>query len=165
MEIVIIAALAKNDAIGYHNDLLAYIPADLKRFKSITSGHTIVMGRKTFESLPKGALPNRTNLVLTHNPLFRAQGTITVTSVQEAIEHCGEGQTLFVIGGASVYHDFLPLATQLKLTFIHHAFDKADTFFPYVDYSRWTETARIDVNDDPSTEYTYSFVDYVRSML
>ncbi|MFT3740851.1 MAG: dihydrofolate reductase [Breznakibacter sp.] len=162
MEIVIIAALAKNDAIGYENDLLAYIPADLKRFKALTTGHTIVMGRKTFESLPKGALPNRVNLLLTRNQAYKAEGTVTVSSVQEAVANCGDGHTLFVIGGASIYREFLPLATQLKLTFIHRQFEKADTFFPHVDYTQWTETARTDVNDDPKTEFKYSFVDYTR---
>lgn len=162
MEIIIIAALDQNNAIGYQNDLLAHISADLKRFKTLTSGHAIVMGRKTFESLPKGALPNRRNLVLTANADFSATGVETVSSVQQAIKTCDSNDVLFVIGGASVYNAFLPHATQLKLTFIQHRFELADTYFPAIDYSQWQETARTDVADDAQTPYAYSFVDFVR---
>lgn len=163
MEIILIVAIADDNAIGYNNDLLAFISADLKRFKALTTGHTIVMGRKTFESLPKGALPNRRNIVLTHQTDFEASGAETVSSVDEVISLCSSSDRLFVIGGASVYEAFLPKATQLKVTFIHHRFSKADTFFPNVDWQQWNEVARVDVTDDEKADYTYSFVDFVRA--
>jgi dihydrofolate reductase len=162
MEIILIVAIAEGNAIGYNNDLLAFISADLKRFKALTTGHTIVMGRKTFESLPKGALPNRRNIVLSRDPSFKAEGAETVTSVDDTIALCQPTDTLFVIGGASVYEAFLPKATQLKITLIHHTFEKADTFFPSVNWEQWQETARIDVTDDEKAGFGYSFVDYVK---
>ena len=101
--LTLIAAVARNGAIGFNNKLLYWLPGDLKRFKALTTGHTIVMGRRTFESLPKGALPNRRNIVLTRNNSFTAAGVETFPSLETALASCRLDEEVFIIGGASVY--------------------------------------------------------------
>lgn len=103
----IIVATAQNRAIGYKNKLLYWLPDDLKRFKSLTTGHTIIMGRKTFESLPKGALPNRRNIVLSKQESFQAQGTEVFHSLEDALKHCQTTEEVFIIGGESIYREAL----------------------------------------------------------
>ena len=115
MTINIIAAVAKNRAIGKDNKLIYWLPNDLKRFKALTTGHTIIMGRKTFESLPKGALPNRRNIVLTRSAK-EIPGCDCYRSLEEALTHCDEDEQLFIIGGASIYKQTLPIADRLYLT-------------------------------------------------
>ncbi len=129
MNIYLIAAIANNRAIGNQGQLLYHIREDMQRFKLLTTGHTIIMGRKTFESLPKGALPNRRNIVLTHsNQTF--EGCDTYRSLQEALQHCAEHEDVYIIGGESVYKDTLPLASKLYLTFIDDTPLEADAYFP-----------------------------------
>ena len=153
----IIVAIDENNAIGLKNNLLAYIPADLKRFKAITTGHTIVMGSNTWFSLPKRPLPERTNIVITSRSGDEFSGATLVHSIDEAIKMLPENDESFVMGGASIYKQMLPFATKLYLTLIHRKFE-ADTFFPTIDYSQWTEIERIDINDDPKTDFSYSYV-------
>ena len=129
MTISIIAALAANRAIGYKNKLLYWLPNDLKRFKSLTTGHTIIMGRHTFESLPKGALPNRRNIVLSRQPEASFAGTERYASLEEALSHCQPDEEVYIIGGASVYKEALPLADRLCLTLIDDTPAQADAFF------------------------------------
>lgn len=160
--ITLIAAVAKNGAIGYQNKLLYWLPNDLKRFKTLTSGHTIVMGRKTFESLPKGALPNRRNLVLTRNVEFSAPGVETFPSLLSALAACGNDEDIYVIGGASVYAEALPAADRLCLTFVDDIPEAADAFFPTINVNQWQEVAREDHEPDDRHAYPYSFVDYTR---
>lgn len=160
--ITLIAAVAKNGAIGYQNKLLYWLPNDLKRFKTLTSGHTIVMGRKTFESLPKGALPNRRNLVLTRNAEFSAPGVETFPSLLSALAACGNDEEIYVIGGASVYAEALPAADRLCLTFVDDTPEAADAFFPTINVNQWQEVAREDHEPDDRHAYPYSFVDYTR---
>jgi dihydrofolate reductase len=162
MTLSIIAALDTNNAIGKNNQLLAYLPGDLKRFKQLTTGHTIIMGRKTYQSLPNGALPNRRNIVISSNSTFNAPGCEVVKSIEEAIIICNPGEEVFIIGGGSVYRAFLPLCHKLYLTHIHHTFDNADTFFPHIDYNQWEEVYREDVTNDPKTPISYSFCNYIR---
>ncbi len=155
----IIAAIAENNAIGNDNKLLYWLPNDLKRFKALTTGHTIVMGRKTFDSLPKGALPNRRNVVLSHT-VTTIEGCDVYASLEEALQHCTPEEDVYIIGGASVYEQALPLADRLCLTLVHDTPEKADAFFP--DFSAWHETWREDHDTDEKHAQRYSFVDYTK---
>ncbi len=154
----IIVAIAQENAIGQRNDLLTYISRDLKRFKSITNEHTIVMGRKTFDSLPKGALPNRRNIVLSHNTNLKLEGAEVVNSIDEILKCCSEEREVFIIGGASIYKEFLPLTKKLYITQIHHFFENADTFFPELNMDDWKETYRQEIEDDHQTDFNYTFL-------
>ena len=137
MKFCIIVAIDKNNGIGKGNDQLAYISADLKRFKALTSGHSIIMGRKTFEALPKGALPNRRNIVISRQSNYTAPNIEVVTSPQEAAELCKNEKEVFIIGGGEIYKMFLPDTSKIYLTNINHAFEGVDTFFPELPSSEW----------------------------
>ena len=158
--ISIIAAVARNRAIGYENKLIYWLPNDLKRFKALTTGHTIIMGRNTFLSLPKGALPNRRNIVLTRSQKA-FPGCDVFASLEDALAHCDKDEDVYIIGGASVYRQALPLADRLCLTEINDTPEKADTFFP--PYDDWKEISREDHEKDERHEYEYSFVDYIKA--
>ena len=158
--ISIIAAVARNRAIGYENKLIYWLPNDLKRFKALTTGHTIIMGRNTFLSLPKGALPNRRNIVLTRSQKT-FPGCDVFASLEDALAHCDKDEDVYIIGGASVYRQALPLADRLCLTEINDTPEKADTFFP--PYDDWKEVRREDHEKDERHEYAYSFVDYIKA--
>ena len=158
--ISIIAAVAKNRAIGFQNKLIYWLPNDLKRFKTLTTGHTIIMGRNTFLSLPKGALPNRRNIVLSRSQKV-FPGCDVYASLEEALKHCVPDEDIYVIGGASVYRQALKIADRLCLTEIDDTPDDADTFFPpYKD--EWQEESREDHPIDDRHDFRYSFVDYIR---
>lgn len=159
MRISIIAAVAKNRAIGRGNKLIYWLPDDLRRFKSLTTGHTIIMGRKTFESLPKGALPNRRNVVLTRKGGAFA-GCDVYSSLQDALRSCAADEDVYIIGGASVYKEALPVADRLCLTEVDDAPDGADAFFP--DYAEWHEEWRESHAADERHKHPFAFVDYVR---
>ena len=154
--LTIIAAVAEDRAIGYGNKLLYWLPDDLKRFKALTTGNTIIMGRKTFESLPKGALPNRRNIVLSRS-IKTLPGCEVFTSLNEALRHC-EGEDVFIIGGATVYAEALPYADRLCLTEIHDTPEHADAFFP--EYSSWREVWREEHHADEKHSHDFAFVDY-----
>ena len=156
--ITIIAAVAKNRAIGYKDKLIYWLPNDLKRFKQLTTGHTIIMGRNTFLSLPKGALPNRRNIVLSRTQKD-FPGCDTYASLKEALAHCTPDEDVYIIGGASVYKQAMPLADRLCLTEIDDVPEEADTFFP--DYSDWHEVWREEHDKDDRHDYRYAFVDYL----
>lgn len=153
----IIVAIADNMGIGKDNRLLAHIPGDLPRFKSITTGHTVVMGRNTYLSLPKRPLVNRKNIVITDNVNEHFEQCITVHSVEEAIEQCDEKLENFIIGGASVYRQFLPFTQKLYLTLIHKAFD-ADTFFPEIPEVDWIEISREKILKKDGIDFDYDYV-------
>ena len=157
--ISIIAAVAKNRAIGFKNKLLYWLPNDLKRFKSLITGHTIIMGRKTFESLPKGALPNRRNVVLSRSRQ-EFPGCEVFPSLKEALKHCSPDEDIYIIGGASVYTQAMPLANRLCLTEIDDTPPEADAFFP--PYDDWNEVEREEHNADEKHAFRYAFVDYVK---
>ena len=158
--ISIIAAVAKNRAIGFKNKLIYWLPNDLKRFKTLTTGHTIIMGRNTFLSLPKGALPNRRNIVLSRSQKA-FEGCDVYPSLEEALKHCAPDEDIYIIGGASVYRQALSMADRLCLTEIDDTPAEADTFFPpYED--DWQEESREDHPVDDRHDFPYSFVDYVR---
>lgn len=160
--IAIIVALDEQNAIGRNGDLLCHLPNDLKHFKQITTGHSVIMGRKTYESLPKGALPNRTNIVITSDHAENYPGCIVARSVEEAFSQCKEGEKAFIIGGGKLYHASLHLADQLCLTRIHHTFADADTFFPEIDFEEWN---LIDIEPheiDEKHPYAYTFLTYTK---
>lgn len=159
--ISLIAAVAANNAIGKQQELLCHLPNDLKRFKAITLGHTIVMGRRTFESLPKGALPGRINVVVTQQADAQWDNTTVVHSIDEAFAGADDKE-LFVIGGATLYRQTLDCADRLYLTHIHHAFDDADAYFPAVNYDEWREIEREEHVADERHPYDYTFVTYER---
>ncbi len=157
----IICALAENGGIGFENKLLYYLPADLKRFKALTTGHTIIMGRRTFESLPKGALPNRRNIVLTRNSEATFEGAETFGCLADALAACKD-EEVFIIGGASVYAEAFPFADRLLLTHIAATPAHADAFFPEFDRSEWEVTFSEAHEPDEKNAQPYTFVDYVR---
>ena len=159
--ITIIAAINKNRGLGFENKLLYWLPNDLKRFKALTTGHTIIMGRKTFESLPKGALPNRRNIVLSKGA-HDFPGVECFHSLEEALTHCAEEEDVYIIGGASLYAEALSIADRLCLTEIEDTDKEADVFFPPVDKNVWKEVNRETHPIDEKHAYAYSFVDYER---
>ena len=158
--ISIIAAVAKNRAIGYQNKLIYWLPNDLKRFKALTTGHTIIMGRNTFLSLPKGALPNRRNIVLSRSSKVFPSCDV-YPSLEEALAHCAKDEDIYIIGGASVYKQALAVADRLCLTEIDDTPAEADTFFPSYE-DDWQEESREDHPIDDRHDFRYSFVDYIR---
>ena len=159
MRISIIAAVARNRAIGKDNKLIYWLPDDMKRFKALTTGHTIIMGRKTFESLPKGALPNRRNIVLSRTRHDFA-GCDTYSSVEEAISNCSPDEDIYIIGGADVYAETIGMADRLCLTEVDDTPDDADAFFP--GYNGWHEVSRENHSRDERHAYDFAFVDYVK---
>ncbi len=158
--ISIIVAIAQNFAIGKNNDLLFHLPNDLKRFKDITLGHIIIMGRNTLLSLPKWPLPNRRHIVITDKPDDIFPGCETVFSIDEAIEKVKDENEAFIIGGGMIYRQFYPVAGNLYLTLVHKDFD-ADVYFPEIDYSEWEETAREDFYDEKN-DFNYSYLNLKR---
>lgn len=158
--ISIIAAVAANRAIGNENKLIYWLPDDLKRFKALTTGHTIIMGRRTFESLPKGALPNRRNIVLSRTQT-EFPGCDTYASLEEALRHCTNDEDIYIIGGASVYEQAMPLAHRLCLTEVHDTPAQADAFFPpYND--GWKLAQKEEHGTDERHHFSFCFADYVR---
>ena len=162
--ISIIVAIAQNGAIGYKGDLIYHLSADLRRFKELTTGNTIIMGRKTFESLPKGALPNRRNIVLTHQPDVTFPGTDVYKSLDEALSHCSRDEKVYIIGGAQVYTQALGMADELEITLVNDTPALADTFFPeFGSDETWHLTNREDHQADEKNPFAYSFLTYKRS--
>lgn len=158
--ISIIAAIDVNNAIGKNGRLLCHLPADLEHFKKTTSRHSVVMGRKTFESLPNGALPNRRNIVLSHNKDYTSCNVETVSSLYEAIDMCRNEDEVFIIGGAEVYKQALNVADKLYLTIINHSFDSADTFFPDINKADWEKVSSKQYLSDQYNKYDYTFEVY-----
>ena len=157
--ITMIAAVARNRAIGFENKLIYWLPNDLKRFKRLTTGHTIVMGRRTFESLPKGALPNRRNCVLT-TTTGQLPGCECFASWDAFIASCQPREDIYIIGGASLYAGLLDKAQRLCLTEIDDVPAQADTFFP--DYTEWVEVMREHHRADDRHAHDYDFANYMR---
>lgn len=158
----IVVAVAKNGAIGRDNQLLYHMPNDLKRFKALTTGHTIIMGRKTFESLPKGALPNRRNIVLTRKEGVHYENAECYHSLEEALMQCDYTEDVYIIGGADLYAQTLGMVARLHLTLIDDIPAHADAFFPEINLEEWTEVSREDHQPDEKNAYAYSFIDLVR---
>lgn len=160
--LTLIAALDERDAIGRGNNLPWHLPADMKHFRRLTLGHTVVMGRRTFDSLPKGALSDRRNVVLTNCRDLHLEGCLVAHSLQEALDACRDDADVFVIGGRDIYRQMMPVADQLCLTRVHHVFPEADVFFPAVDWREWTEAERTECEADERNPYALTFVTYTR---
>lgn len=156
--LAMIVAISENNAIGKDGDLLCHLSADLKHFKDITMGHAIIMGRKTFESLPKGALPGRRNVVITGNPDFEAQGAIVCHSIEEAIGITKDERQRFIIGGAQLYGATIDLIDTFFLTRIHANFPDADTFFPEINLNDWQEIDCEHHDTSDRNPHPYSFI-------
>lgn len=158
----IIAAIDKNRGLGYQNKLLFWIPDDLKNFKRLTTGNTVLMGRKTFESLPKGALPNRRNIVVSTQKDYKAPGAEVYHSLQEAFDACTAEEEIFVMGGAAIYRQAIGFAHQIHLTEIDAEAEHADVFFPEMNPSEWKEEERQEFAPDEKQPHHYAFVKYIR---
>ncbi len=159
--ISIIVAVAENMAIGLDNKLLWKLSDDLKRFKRFTTGHTVLMGRNTYLSLPNGALPHRKNIVITDKQEDSFPGCAMAYSIEQALE-LTDGDECFIMGGGMIYRQFLPVAGKLYLTTVHHSFE-ADTYFPEIDFSEWEEIETEHVDADEKNEYPHTFRLLVRT--
>ena len=160
-KLALIAAIANNNAIGIENKLIYWLPNDLKRFKELTTGHTIVMGSNTFRSLPKGALPNRRNIVLSRKE-SSFPGAETFNSLEEALANCMNEEIVYVIGGEMLYRSAMPIADILCLTEINDTPEKADAFFPKFVKSDWEIIQDEAHEKDDKHNYEYRFVTYIR---
>lgn len=155
MTISIIVATAKNHAIGKNNQLLWHLPNDLKHFKDVTSGHTVIMGRKTYDSVGR-PLPKRRNIVITRQDID-IEGCEVVPSIDEALERCENEEEVFIVGGAEIYRQALPLTDRVYLTVIDQDFE-GDTFFPELNHEEWKEKERENFEPDEKNKYSYSFI-------
>lgn len=159
--ITIVVAKSENNVIGNNNELIWHLPNDLKRFKQLTTGHPIIMGRKTFESIGK-PLPNRVNIVITRNRDWNPEGITIVNSLEEAIENAKESDhDIFIIGGGNIYEQALWLADALEVTEVHQAFE-GDAHFPEINSGEWKEVSRERFPKDEKHAYEYSFIRYER---
>ena len=159
--ISIIVAIAENRAIGKDNQLLWHLSEDLKRFRKLTTGHTLIMGRNTFLSLPNGPLRDRRHIVISDVQGERFEGCEMASSAEEAIRLAEPREECFVIGGGMVYAQFLPLAGKLYLTVVHHEFE-ADTFFPEIDFSLWEAGYSETVRAGGANQYAHTYTEYTR---
>jgi len=155
-----VVAIAENHAIGKNNQLLWHLPNDLKHFRLITTGHTVIMGRKTYESVGK-PLPNRRNIIITRQQIEIA-GCEVVSSIEEALALCAAEQEVFIVGGAEIYKLAMPLTDRIYLTIVHQSFE-ADAFFPEISKTEWTEAQREDYAADEKNTIPYSFITLNRS--
>jgi dihydrofolate reductase len=160
MKLSIIVAASQNNVIGKDNQLIWRLSADLKRFKALTTGHHIIMGRKTFDSIGK-PLPNRTSIIITRQADYKAEGCIVVNSLDEALEKVPADQEAFIIGCGTIYSEAIDKADKLYLTRVQNKFD-GDTFFPKLDFKLWESVKREDHMPDAKNEFAYSFIDYTR---
>ncbi|NBL63874.1 dihydrofolate reductase [Flavobacterium sp. NST-5] len=158
--ITMIAAAAENNALGKNNDLLWHLPDDFKRFKQITSGHHIIMGRKTFESFPK-PLPNRTSVIITRQKYKAPEGCLVAKNLQEALSLCPKNQEIFIIGGGEIYKLALPFANKIELTRVHESFD-ADAFFPEFNLQEWQLQESVYHPADEKHQYAFTYETYIR---
>lgn len=158
--ITIIAAIGANKELGKDNDLIWHLPADLKRFKKVTTGHAIIMGRNTFESIGK-PLPNRRSIIITRNTSYKKEGCEVVHSLENAIKLIKDQDNAFIIGGAQIYHEAIEknLVDQLDITEVHQDFN-ADVYFPSIDKATWEEVSRVSFKPDEKNRYNYSFLSY-----
>lgn len=159
-ELTMIAAAAENNALGKDNDLVWHLPDDFKRFKSLTSGHHIIMGRKTFESFPK-PLPNRTHVVITRQKDYAAEGAIIVNSLEKALQLAKDDPQPYIIGGGEIYNLALEKADTIELTRVHGEFE-ADAFFPEIDPAKWQLVASDFHPRDDRHNYAFTYLTYKR---
>ena len=158
--IILIAAAAENNALGKNNDLIWHLPDDFKRFKALTSGHYIIMGRKTFESFPK-PLPNRTHIIITRQKNYHPEDCLIADNLEKAIEMVPKCEAIFIIGGGEIYKQSIEIADKIELTRVHHNFE-ADTFFPEIDEKKWQLISEDFHPKDEKHLYDFTFQTYVR---
>jgi dihydrofolate reductase len=159
--ISIIVAVSEDWGIGKNNELLWHISEDLKRFKRLTTGNTIIMGKKTWESLPRRPLPGRTNIVLTDNQNEIIDGSITAYSIKDALDKCQKNEEVFIIGGGSIYRQFMAIADKLYITHVHKK-APADIYFPEIDLKLWQITGKEEFPADESNSIPYTYTIYER---
>lgn len=162
MEAAVIVAMGRDRSIGKEGTMPWHISADLKRFKALTMGHPVIMGRHTWMSLPSGALPGRRNIVVTRDASFRAQGAETASSPEEALGMCADDAFPFIIGGGVLYKAMLPYATRLYLTLVDASYPDADTWFPEIDRSEWREEKTSDAPGETPSGLRYRFLNLRR---
>jgi len=160
MKISIVVVADENNAIGKNNQLLCHLPADLKHFKNLTTGKTVVMGRKTFDSIGK-PLPNRKNIIVTRQENLIIEGCEIANSLQDALKFAADNTDICIIGGAEIYNQAFGYTDVVYLTRIHHQFD-ADTYFPLIDPNVWEETSVEAHQPDEKNKYRYTFITYKR---
>ena len=158
--IIMIAAVAENNALGKNNELVWHLPNDFKRFKSLTTNHHIIMGRKTFESFPK-PLPNRVHVVITRQKDYSPEGCIVVDSIEKAIAVCPENEDSYIIGGGEIYSLGMERADILEITKVHHSFD-ADAYFPEIDKTDWQLVETEENFKDEKHLYDFTYETYIR---
>jgi dihydrofolate reductase len=158
MTISIIAALDENNVIGKDNKLIWHLPADLKHFKELTTGHHLIMGRKTWESIGSKPLPNRTCIVITRDKNYKAEGGILAYSLEEALSLVKNDEEVFIAGGAEIYKQAMGLAHKLYITRVHHSFN-GDAFFPVIG-KEWFEAINNDFEKDEKNKYDFSLCEY-----
>ncbi|KAB1156738.1 dihydrofolate reductase [Flavobacterium luteum] len=158
--IILVAAAGKNNALGKNNDLIWHLPNDFKRFKALTSGHHIIMGRKTFESFPK-PLPNRTHIVITRQKEYQPEGCIIADSIEKALEISPKSEDVFIIGGGEIYALGLPYANKIELTRVLDSFE-ADVFFPEIDLKEWKLVEEEFHPKDERHKYDFSYQTFIR---
>lgn len=159
--ITMIAAAAENNALGKDNDLVWHLPDDFRRFKELTTGHHIIMGRKTFETFPK-PLPNRTHVVITRKKDYNKEGAVVVNSLEEALELAKDDEQPYIIGGGEIYSLALPKADRIELTRVHGTFE-ADAFFPEIDENNWKLVSSTFHPKDERHEYAFTYLTYERA--
>ncbi len=157
--LTIIVAVAENSAIGKDNDLLWHLPIDFKRFKKLTTGHHIIMGRKTFESLP-GMLPNRTHVIITRQKNYTQENCVIVNSLEEAVNYTSSDTQPFVIGGGEIYKQAMDIADCIEITRVHTNFEEADTFFPKIDLENWKLESEDKHLKDEKHQFDFTFETY-----
>lgn len=160
-EIIIIAAIDENNGLGFENHLLCHLHDDLKNFKRLTGGHTVVMGRKTWESLPVKPLPNRKNIVLTRDTDATFTGSLSSKSLNILYELCSNDEKVFIIGGALVYQQAMEIADKLIITHIHHCF-RADVYFPQIKKEEWIKVGEMAHPVDERHNYAFDICEYIR---
>jgi len=159
--LTMIVAVGENNEIGKNNKLIWHLRDDLKRFKSLTSGHHIIMGRKTFESFPK-PLPNRTHIVISRQPNYQVpEGVLVVNSIEDAIDAASSDDQPFIIGGGEIYKQGMPYTSKIELTRVHSTF-AADTFFPEINMKKWKEISSKVHDNDENHNHAFSFLTYER---
>ncbi|MGZ8226837.1 MAG: dihydrofolate reductase [Methylococcaceae bacterium] len=163
MKISLIVAMASNRVIGQNNQMPWHLSADLKKFKQITMGSPILMGRHTYESIGR-PLPGRTNIIISKNPLYQQAGCLVFNDLEKALQcACRNAEEIFVIGGATLYQAMLPISDTLYLTEIKKEFP-GDTFFPEINGDEWCEVEREDIHDDPDAAFSYSFLKFKKCL-
>lgn len=161
MTITLIAAAAENNALGKDNRMLWHLPDDFKRFKALTTGHHIIMGRKTLESMGR-PLPNRTNIVITRQKDYRAEGCIIAHSLEEALALCPQNDEVYIIGGGEIYRQAIDKADTIELTRVHTTID-ADAYFPEIDPAGWKKEAAVFHPKDEKHALAFTFESYIRT--